>query len=183
MANDNACHASSTLEKVLEHRFIAELSTELWLRGVSDLEVLRSEVDSHGYDIVVEAEGLTRHIQLKGLRRGGKRSKVTVSTRLAEKPSGCVVWMVYDPATLVLGPFLWFGGRPGTALPSLGHKIAHHTKWNGSRVRTERVRQRVIKKGAFTRIDSIAALADALFGQAPLTNAAFSNGATHALAG
>src|SRR6476620_10460783 len=65
-------HASSCLEKVLEHRFLAELTSALWLGGVRDFEVLRSDVDSHGYDLVIEANGILRHIQLKAMVCGGK---------------------------------------------------------------------------------------------------------------
>jgi hypothetical protein len=53
-----------------------------------DFEILRSEVDSHGYDLVIEASRNICHIQLKALRNGGKRSDVALSTRLAAKPSG-----------------------------------------------------------------------------------------------
>ena len=119
---------------------------------------------SHGYDLVVEANGQIRHIQLKGLRQGGKRSEVTLSTRLAEKRSGCVIWMVYDPATLVLGPFLWFGGAPGEALPDIGTKVARHTKGNAQGQKTAKPRHRVVRKRAFEKIKTMAALADKLFG-------------------
>ena len=126
--------------------------------------MLRSEVDNHGYDLVIEANGQVRHAQLKGLRRGGKRSEVAVSIRLAAKRSGCVVWMLYDPATLALGPFLWFGGAPGEALPDLGTKIARYSKGNAQGTKTARPGHRVVRRGAFREITTIAALADALFG-------------------
>jgi hypothetical protein len=168
MDADIAFRASSALEKVLEHRFVAELTAALWLHGATDFEVLRSEVDSHGYDIVIEANGVIRHIQLKVLRRGGKRSEVTLSTRLARKPSGCVVWMIYDPATLALGPFLWFGGTPGQPLPGLGEKVGRHTKGNAEGTKTARPEHRVVKKSAFETVATMAALVDRLFGP-PLT--------------
>jgi hypothetical protein len=163
MERDNACYSSSTLEMVLEHRFLGELSTELWLRGAMDFEVLRSEVDSHGYDLVIEANGQIRHIQLKALRCGGKRSEVTLSTRLAAKRSGCVVMMVYDPTSLALGPFHWFGGAPGEPVPDLGNRIARHTR-RGAGGRQFRPAQRVVRKSAFRKIGTIADLADLLFG-------------------
>jgi hypothetical protein len=161
---DSACHSSSALEKVLEHVFIGELMSELWRRGLTDIEVLRSEVDSHGYDLVVEASGVIRHIQLKALRKGGKRDRVTLSTRLAGKPSGCVVWMVYHPGTLQLGPFLWFGQRPGKKLDGLGDTIARHSKANTLGEKTLRQGHRVIRKSAFKEIGDMASLADVLFG-------------------
>jgi hypothetical protein len=155
--------ASSILEKVLEHRFIAEISTALWCKGISDFEVLRSEVDSRGYDLVVEARGKQRHIQLKALRRGGKRRNVTLSKRLAEKPSGCVIWMVYDPETLATGPFLWLGGSPGEPLAELGERVARHTRGNAKGEKAPRAGHRVVKKSAFKKVANVSDLVDALF--------------------
>jgi hypothetical protein len=37
----------------------------LWRRNVRDLEILRPEVDSGGYDLALEFKRLTRHVQLK----------------------------------------------------------------------------------------------------------------------
>lgn len=157
-------HASSALEKVLEHRLVAELSTHLWLQGTRDLEVLRGEVDAHGYDIVMEANGIIRHIQLKAMVRGGKRRDVGVNVRLAAKPSGCVIWMAYDPATLQLGPFLWFGGTPRYPLPPLGERAARHSKGNAEGVKLERAGHRLVPRSRFEVLNSIHELANALFG-------------------
>lgn len=90
-------------EKALEHIFLSELSKALLLDLSVPFEVLRSEFDANGYDIVVEARGIVRHIQLKLTRVGGKRRNVDINLALADKPSGCVVWMMADPATLTIG--------------------------------------------------------------------------------
>lgn len=164
MTLDYACHSSSALEKVLEHRFVAELSAALWLQGITDFEILRAEVDSHGYDLVIEANGTIRHIQLKALRSGGKRSEVDVSTRLTRKPSGCVIWMVYDPLSLNLGPFRWLGEKPGERLGALGEKVARHTKGNAEGKKGERPGHRSVKKSAFTEVATTAELVPVLFG-------------------
>ena len=155
---------SSGLEKVLEHRFVAELATSLWIEGCRDVEVLRSEVDAHGYDLVIEARGTMRHIQLKSMVTGGKKQHVTVNTRLAAKPSGCVVWFDYDPLTLALGPFRWFGASPGACLPDTGDKIAKHSKANALGQKNERSRHRVIRKSKFQLVDTLPALLQLLFG-------------------
>ncbi|HEX6372902.1 MAG TPA: hypothetical protein VF006_28525 [Longimicrobium sp.] len=42
-----------------------------------------------------------------------------INLRLAERPSGCVVWIWFDPDTLALGPFYWFGGAAGEPLPDI----------------------------------------------------------------
>ncbi len=108
---------SAFREKLLEHLFIGEVLRHLWRRGVTNAEFLRPEVDSGGYDLVIAWGKIIRHIQLKSSHKGSATSRQSVHIRLADKPSGCVVWMVFDEATLELGPFLWFGGRPGEPLP------------------------------------------------------------------
>ena len=122
-------------------------------------------MDAHGHDIVVEARGILRHIQLKAMVSGGKRRDVGVSVALAARPSGCVIWTVYDPATLELGPFLWFGGRPGAPLPALGRRPVRHTKGDASGIKAERMGHRLVPRSKFTRLETIDALVDALFGR------------------
>jgi hypothetical protein len=156
-------HRSSALEKVLEYRLLGLLGAELWRRGI-EFEVLRSDVDANGHDLVIEAAGVLRHIQLKAMVKGGKRADVTVNTRLATKCSGCVVWMTYDLATLDLGIFRWFGGKPGEPLQGLGDKVARHSKGNAAGEKNIRPAHRVIPRGAFETLGSISELADRLFG-------------------
>jgi hypothetical protein len=154
---------STSLEKILEHRFVAALTTHLWLNGAGEVEVLRGEVDCHGYDLVIEARGVLRHIQLKAMIAGGKRREVGVNVRLASKPSGCVVWMVYDPDTLELGPYLWFGSTPGHPLPPLGGRVGRHSKGNSEGVKLERYGQRQIAKSRFAKLNDVGELSVALF--------------------
>lgn len=60
---DDSLHSShsSFREKLLEHLFIAELLKKSWKTGCCDIEVAKSEVDSKGYDLIVEAEDLTAY--------------------------------------------------------------------------------------------------------------------------
>lgn len=168
MLDDRASYLdSSALEKVLEHRFVAELASALWIEGCRDLEILRSEVDAHGYDLVIEARGSMRHIQLKSMVIGGKKQHVTVNTRLAAKPSGCVVWFDYHPKTLELGPFRWFGAPPGAGLPDVGHAMARHAKANSQGHKNKRTGHRVVRKSSFHHVDSLADLIQLLFGNQP----------------
>jgi hypothetical protein len=56
----------STLRKrIAEHVFIGEALRALWRRGIMDVEVLRSEFDAHGYDLVMGRGAIVRHIQFK----------------------------------------------------------------------------------------------------------------------
>jgi hypothetical protein len=84
---------------------------------VVDVEVLRSEFDAHGYDLIMARGSIVRHIQFKtstSLRPGN----VSISAALADKPSGCVLW-IHVSDQLDLRPFFYFGGAPGEPLPPL----------------------------------------------------------------
>src|SRR5260370_29586722 len=94
----NPHYAYSTLrERIVEHVFVGEALRQLWQRGVTDVEVLRSEFDAGGYDLVMSLRKVVRHIQFKTIMVGGKAANVNVSMKLMEKPSGCVIWIVITP--------------------------------------------------------------------------------------
>src|SRR5437868_10753075 len=97
--SDHSAH-SSYREKLLEHLFIGEVLRFLWSQGVTTAEFLRPEVDSGGYDLVIACNSVIRYIQLKSSHRGAKTAKQNVNVRLGDKPSGCVVWVMFDEATL-----------------------------------------------------------------------------------
>src|SRR5437870_3529612 len=119
---------SSLREKVLEHLFVGDVLRCLWRRGARDIELLRAEVDAAGYELVIECHGVQRHIQLKSSHRGAATRQVHVNTRLISKPSGCVIWVIFDAESMQLGPFYWFGARPGEPIPDPGSRIGRHTR-------------------------------------------------------
>lgn len=151
-------------EKVVEHLFFAELSKEMLLRARTPFEVLRSEFDGHGYDAVVEAEGIVRHIQFKHSRADSKVTRQKINRALTRKPGGCVIWSMVDRDTMELGPFYWLGGKPGERLGNLGDRIAKHTKGDQHGTKGPREAIRVMNRGEFERITSMAVLATRLFG-------------------
>jgi hypothetical protein len=151
-------------EKVIEHTFLAELSRSLLLDMKMPFEVLRSEFDAFGYDVVIEANRVMRHIQLKATTATGARAHVDVQVALAGKPGGCVVWIFVDPQTLRLGPFLWFGGEPGRPLPSLGERAVRHTRGDAEGLKKVRAGLRRLPKGMFQKCQTIEELAKAMFG-------------------
>jgi hypothetical protein len=170
MENDQPDYFSSSVqENILEHQFLAALTSSLWRRGFRDIEVLRAEVDAFGHDLVVEAGGVVRHIQLKASGKHAKTARVKINTRLSVKPAGCVIWYLYDPDTLELGPFRWFGNRPGAGLPDLGNHVAKHTKGDGTGNKAQRMAIRVLPKARFTLIDTIDEIASLLFGYPPVS--------------
>ena len=120
-------------------------------------------MDNAGYDLVIECNGIMRHIQLKSTYKGAKTSRVKINTALTNKPSGCVVWMFFDPETVDLGPFYWFGGSPGGPLPPLGDRVAKHTKGDAKGVKRQREKIRELTKTSFEILENIDGVADYLF--------------------
>jgi hypothetical protein len=156
---------SSYREKLLEHLFVGDLLRHLWTKGIEDAEILSPEVDDGGYDLVIECNSVIRHIQLKSSFAGSKTSTQNLHLRLSEKPSGCVVWLMFDPETLKLGPFLWYGNLPGKPLPDISRlPVARHTKADTSGYKAERPNIRVITKRLFEHLETIDLLAERLFG-------------------
>lgn len=156
---------SSYREKLIEHLFVGELLKVSWKAGDCSVEVAKPEVDNRGYDVILEHNGIVRHLQLKTSHRGARASSQKIHTALATKPSGCVVWIRFDPETLVLGPFLFFGGLPGQPLPAVADmRVARHTKANTSGVKAQRLAHRVVPKGKFKVIRSIEELFVVLLG-------------------
>src|SRR5258707_2361950 len=94
-------------------------------------------------------------MQLKSSYRGAQRSEVTAHVKLLDRPSACILWIFFDPDTLLLGPFLWFGGAAGEKIPTLGKKIARHTKPNAKLQKADRPAHRVIAKNRFTTLETI----------------------------
>jgi len=163
-AADQASVSSHTLESIIEHKFLADCGTTLWGRGIHDFEVLHSESDNSGYDIVIEANGVMRHVQLKAMRKGGTRARINVHQALGNKSSGCVIWIIYDPASLDIDHYLWFGGEPGEPLPDLGDRVVKHSRANSEGIKAVRPALRNIPKGWFNKVQSTADLVKILFG-------------------
>lgn len=149
---------SAAREKIVEHVFAAKLLQYAWSQGV-DLEVLRSEVDAAGYDLVLEAGGIVRHVQLKSLVHGGKRRSIDVHLGLASKPSGCVVCLDVAADDLDIIGIRWFGSEAGRPLPFINDfPASKHTKANSRGIKADRPSKREIPLSRFTRIDDVADL-------------------------
>lgn len=152
-------------ERLLEHLVLGELLKHSWLNDDASLEVSQPSLDRAGHDVILEARGVTRHVQFKSSSRLAKTSRQTVHLDLSRKPSGCVNWLLFEPKTLLLGPFLFLGGAPGEPLPAINQlRVAKHTKANSKGVKLERPNLRVVPRSRFVLIESVADLYDTLFG-------------------
>jgi hypothetical protein len=137
----------------------------LWQRGVYQVEVLKSQVDDSGYDLILECNHIVRHIQLKASFVGATTSRITANIKLGQKPSGCILWLIFHPDTLDLHEFLWFGNGAGQPLPDItDFPIATHTKANAAGQKANRPNIRIVDKRRFERLDTIEQVALYLFG-------------------
>lgn len=155
---------SSYRERLIEHLFVGELLKLSWRNKDFSLEVSKPEVDNSGYDLIIEANAILRHVQLKAAFVGAKTARQNVHVSLSAKPSGCVVWVYFNQESLELGPFLFFGGKPGDPLPDISdYKLAKHTKGHADGFKAERPNIRIINKGYFKTYSTVNDLYQALF--------------------
>jgi hypothetical protein len=76
-----------------------------------------------------------------------------------------VVWIHFDATTLSLGPYHFFGAKPGERLPPIDQlPVAKHTKANAEGVKLQRPNLRVVSRSRFERVSSIPLLYGKLFG-------------------
>ncbi|MGX5665887.1 hypothetical protein ACWKW9_07900 [Rhizobium daejeonense] len=165
MAFDKKQHYenSSLRENILEHLFIGSALRGLWQQGIVDVEILRSEFDAYGYDLVISRGQVVRHVQLKS---GTSLKKVSVSKHLASKPSGCVVFICVDDQ-LSMGPFYYFGAPAGAPLPDIDTmKVARRATHTSQKVRPERHMHRELMTKEFRRFLTLDELLHALIGSA-----------------
>jgi hypothetical protein len=151
---------------LIEHLLVGEIMKCLWIRGIVQFEVLKPQVEDSGYDLVLEANGFVRHIQLKSSFDEAATKQVKVSLKLSTKPSACVIWVRFDPETMKIGPFLWFGNAPGAPIDEIASfRVAKHTRGNAKGVKKERPNQRVIPRARFEEIPDLDLLITRLFGE------------------
>jgi hypothetical protein len=159
---DTQYRQSTLRERIVEHVFIGDALRSLWRRGITDVEVLRSEFDAHGYDLVMARGPVVRHIQFK--TGTSKPGNVSVASALADKPAGCAIFIQITPS-LDMGPYFWFGGGPGEPLPPIaGFRNPLRPTRNKEGVRPVRQNHREVPAAAFARLDTLDAVLERLFG-------------------
>jgi hypothetical protein len=149
---------------MVEHVFIAEILQEAWFVREQSIEVLRAEVDAFGYDLVLESNGIIRHVQLKASEVGSSTRKQTINRLLEGKPGGCVVWIWFardDQDQRMNMNFLYYGGkRPRDRMPSLGSVLGRNPRSKSPRPNT-----RVLDRRQFDFILTTADLLERMFGR------------------
>ncbi|WP_341773962.1 hypothetical protein [Burkholderia seminalis] len=165
MVDARARHAEYSVlrERIVEHIFVGEAMRRLWQLGALNVEILRAEFDSSGYDLVMCCGSAMRHVQFKVSLVDGSRGQVTINQRLAHAPSGCVVWLGVTE-DLEIMEYRWFGAEPGHPLPDLtGRALARQTRGNAQGIKAERANQRILTKGAFKLLGSLDETLERLF--------------------
>jgi hypothetical protein len=156
---------SSYREMLIEHVFAGDLMRRYWLIGKGLLEVAKPQVDDGGYDLILEANGVIRHLQLKSTHSASRLKVANVALSLGNKPSGCVVVIRFNTDTLQIGPFEFFGGSPNEPLPNISmFKAVKNTRPNMEGVKKEREKHRCVPLTRFEKIASLELLAERLFG-------------------
>lgn len=152
---------SSLRENIVEHLFVGLALKELWSHGVVDVEILRSEFDAYGYDLVVSRGNLVRHIQLKS---GISLKSVALSQFLAERPSGCLIFIGLDYA-LNMTSFWFYGAEPGRPLPAINElKPTKRATANSQGIKPLRMNHRDVPPSAFTKLDNLSQVLEVLLG-------------------
>lgn len=151
-------------ERIVEHVFVGDAMRRLWQLGIMDVEVLRAEFDTSGYDLVMSCGNVIRHIQFKASLVDGSRGNINVNLKLGQAPSGCVIWLgVTDD--LEIADYRWFGGEPGRLLPDITDRAAaRQTRANAQGVKAERPNQRILTKREFETLGGLDDVLNRLFG-------------------
>ena len=151
---------------MLEYILIAELMQEAWVNRREVIQVLHSKVDAFGYDVVLECQGVVRHVQLKSRKKDGRTNSYGINAALEGRTSGCVIWIGWeepkDGGRLQLH-YRWFGDRPGERLPAIGDTPMKHTRANAEGIKTERPNIKKVRLSRFTPVVGIPELFDLLF--------------------
>src|SRR5271165_3888174 len=149
-------------ERIIEHVFVGDALRELWRASVMDVEVLRSEFDAYGYDLVMSRGPITRHIQLKA-GTTPKPIKIAIQSALSDKPSGCVLW-IHVSDRLEMGPYYWLGGSPGEWLPDLAGLPQAKGRRDKTGQRLSRPNHLAVPGARFELIETLSEVLVKLFG-------------------
>lgn len=112
---------SRFFENLLEHRFLFDLRRHLVLDSTPRLvNVLKSEVDAYGFDLVLSVADRSLHIQMKTRSGSPPPNAYELSEALWALPNACAIWMLYDPSKLEPTSY-YLLGFPMPPMEGFGH--------------------------------------------------------------
>ncbi|QRM18433.1 hypothetical protein GBK02_02965 [Dechloromonas sp. TW-R-39-2] len=177
---------SSYVENVLTHSMIAALAGELWRRDPEvRMDILRTEVDESGFDLVLTMSGRTRFVQIKQVNSEGKNKSFSVRTDFTLMPGSCVVVIVHRDFDLAIEGYRYFGATPNDPMPSVDGFNSSVLPGRRDKEGNKKVREhyRDIPGPRFRKLPSVSDLLDALFPNAASQPAEASQVTAPALAG
>jgi len=144
----------------LENLFSGEVLRELWNRNIFDVDLLHSDIDASGFDLVLELPGGVRHIQLKA---STKRKQISANGKIVNRPSGCIIVMIVSEINLSFLEFLWFGNPLGNPCRNIrNYPKARHTKADSKGFKGQRSDTYKVSVGKFERLPDFGLLVDKL---------------------
>jgi hypothetical protein len=69
--------------------------THAWFTYKKEVKIIRCEVDSSGYDLIVDCDSTFRYIQLKTSVLSSKRSYQKFNVSLLAQQNPCIIWIIY----------------------------------------------------------------------------------------
>ena len=159
----NTSEDSPHIEMAILHEFIAKLIQCMWERNKALPEIVSSEIDNQGHDVVISCGNITRHIQLKASKHQGSRTDLDIDVGFCKESSGCLVRVFYDPIKLEMQEFRFFGSEAGSLPPSTDA----HPGAKSPLIKKPRKNVRNISRGRYKRVKSIDEVAILLFGKNP----------------
>jgi len=94
--NDKDFLHSSMRESIFEHKFIAAFLSYCWQQNNFEVEVLRSEIDDSGYDLVISTGNKTSYLQLKVTAEDTDTSEFPIHQKLIHKERSFILLMEYQ---------------------------------------------------------------------------------------
>lgn len=87
---------SSMRETIFEHKFIGDFLSHCWQQSRFDVEVLRSEIDDAGYDLVISIGKITSYLQLKVTAKDTDTSEFPIHEKLINKERSFILLIEYN---------------------------------------------------------------------------------------